>query len=99
MCPHHLEVQCPPNLHSHSSKRALWTPPQAQNFGEGEQMGANREYFYTRLYGPHHLWAGLGKNQGSKGEGRGVKGVNMEQREQSGSEGSEGERKHFYTRF
>ena len=65
-------------------------------------MGANRGYFYTRLYGPHHLWAGSGKDQGSegsKGEGRGVKGVNMEQREQTGSKGSEGERKHFYTRF
>ena len=45
-------------------------------------MGANRGYFYTRLYGPHHLWAGSGKDQGSegsKGEGRegskqGVKG-------------------------
>ena len=54
-------------------------------------MGANRGYFYTRLYGPHHLWAGSGKDQGSKGEGRGVKGANMEQREQTRSEGSEGE--------
>ena len=53
------------------------SPPWAQNFGEGEQMGANRGYFYTRLYGPHHLWAGSGKDQGSEGsEGseRGVKG-------------------------
>ena len=31
-------------------------------------MGANREYFYTRLYGPHHLWVqGQGRIKGVKG--------------------------------
>ena len=40
-------------------------------------MGANREYFYTRLYGPHHLWGRV--REGSR-----------ELREQKGGKGSEG---------
>ena len=54
-------------------------------------MGANRGYFYTRLYGPHHLWGRVREGSREFREQRGVKGVNMEQREQTGSKGSEGE--------
>ena len=57
------------------------SPPWALSFGEGEQMGANREYFYTRLYGPHHLWGRVREGSRELREQRGVKGVNMEQRE------------------
>ena len=42
-------------------------------------MGANRGYFYTRLYGPHHLWGRVRKGSRELREQRGVK----------GSEGSE----------
>ena len=40
-------------------------------------MGANREYFCTRLYGPHHQWGRV--REGSR-----------ELREQRGGKGSEG---------
>ena len=44
-------------------------------------MGANREYFYTRLYGPHHLWGRVREGsrefreqRGGKGSKKGAKG-------------------------
>ena len=40
-------------------------------------MGANRGYFYTRLYGPHHLWGmvreGSREQRGRKGSEHGAK--------------------------
>ena len=56
-------------------------PHHGPSFGEGEQMGANREYFYTRLYGPQHLWGRV--REGSR--------ELREQRGGMGNEGSEGE--------
>ena len=54
-------------------------------------MGANREYFYTRLYGPYHLWGRVREGsrelreqrggKGSEGSKHGAKGANREQRE------------------
>ena len=47
-------------------------------------MGANREYFYTRLYGPHSCGQGQGRikgvkgAKGSEGEQRGAKGSKEE---------------------
>ena len=57
-------------------------------------MGANRVYFYTRLYGPHHLWGRVREGsrelreqrggKGSEGSKHGAKGANREQRESRG---------------
>ena len=32
MCPHHLEVQSPPNVHSHSHERPSWVPTRGPKF-------------------------------------------------------------------
>ena len=49
-------------------------------------MGANREYFYTRLNGPHHLWGRVREGSRKLREQRGVKGVKGA-KEVKGSEG------------
>ena len=89
MCPHHLEVQCPPNLHSHSCNGLCRPHHTPKILVKGSKWGP---------IGGISILGCMVPNTCGQGQGRikGVKGAKGSEGEQRGGKGAKGVKAFLY---